>query len=210
MIAIVDYRAGNLTSVLLACEKIGASASITSNPRQVLAADRVIFPGVGAAGAAMRNLIDLGLVPVIKDVIRRGTPFLGICVGTQILMDRSEEDGGTETLGIFPGTVKRFTPSRRSDKVPQMGWNNVRQKARHPIFRNVQNEAEFYFVHSYYPAPTDRNCVLAETDYADVVFASVVGRNNVVATQFHTEKSGRVGLQLLKNFIDWQPAREDS
>lgn len=206
MIAIVDYRAGNLTSVRLACDTLGAAAEITDRADRIRAAERVIFPGVGAAGSAMQNLRDLGLVEVIGEVVARGTPFLGICVGTQILFAHSEEDGGTEGLGLLPGSVKLFRPDDPFDKVPQMGWNAVAQVRAHPLFDGVEDNSEFYFVHSYYPDPSHREVVLGETAYAGVRFAAVVGRANLVATQFHTEKSGRVGLRLLENFVNWDGA----
>ena len=203
MIAIVDYKAGNLTSVKLAFEAIGVQATITDQPQVILQADRVVFPGVGAAGASMHHLHDLGLVEVLRSVVARGTPFLGICVGMQVLFDRSEEDGGTATLGFIPGEVKLFRPVSPLDKVPQIGWNAVRFQRTHPVFAGVENETEFYFVHSYYPVttlPADR---LGVTDYAGVEFTSVVARANLVATQFHIEKSGRVGLRVFENFSRW-------
>lgn len=203
MIAIIDYRAGNLTSVRLALETIGEEGEITESADTILAADRVIFPGVGAAGAAMATLTKLGLADVIRTVVGRGTPFLGICLGTQIVLELSEEDGGVNGVGLIPGTVKLFQPSNPYDKVPQMGWNSVHQLRLHPIFAGIADHSEFYFVHSYYPAPTDPACILGETDYGDAVFASVVGRGSLVATQFHPEKSGRIGLRLLQNFCAW-------
>ena len=188
MIAIVDYKAGNLTSV---------------KPEAILRADRVVFPGVGAAGASMRHLRELELAEVLRTVVGRGTPFLGICVGMQILFDRSEEDGGTPTLGFIPGEVRLFRPVDPADKVPQIGWNTVRFQRPHPVFAGVEDETEFYFVHSYYPMtahPSDR---VGATGYAGVEFTSVVGRGNLVATQFHIEKSGRIGLKVFENFSRW-------
>ena len=205
MIAIIDYKAGNLTSVRLAFGALGCEALITSDPQAILAADRVVFPGVGAAGAAMRNLADLKLLAPIKEVAARGTPFLGICLGTQILFDFSEEDGGTPTLGLLPGRVPRFRPSDRWDKVPQIGWNQVTQARRHPLLDGIPDGSEFYFVHSFYPAPSDPALAIGVTGYAGVTFASMVGRGNVAATQFHPEKSGRIGLRLLDNFTRWTP-----
>ncbi len=205
MIAIIDYKAGNLTSVQLAFRALGSEAVVTSDPQTILAAERVVFPGVGAAGSAMRNLADLHLIPVLKEVSARGTPFLGICLGTQILFDFSEEDGGTPTLGILPGRVPRFRPSDPWDKVPQMGWNQVKILRTHPLLEGIADESEFYFVHSYYPAPADPVLAVGTTDYAEVTFASMVGRGNVAATQFHPEKSGRIGLCLLANFTQWTP-----
>jgi glutamine amidotransferase len=205
MIAIVDYKAGNLTSVQLAFRALGCDAAVTSDPRTILAASRVVFPGVGAAGSAMRNLADLHLTPVLREVAARGTPFLGICLGTQILLEFSEEDGGTPTLGLLPGRVPRFQPADPWDKVPQIGWNQVRITRPHALLEGIDDGSEFYFVHSYYPAPADPALALGTTDYAGVTFASMIGRGNVAATQFHPEKSGRIGLRLLANFTRWAP-----
>lgn len=206
MIAIVDYNAGNLTSVKLALDYLGAHAEITRGPERILTADRVIFPGVGSAGAAMQNIRALGLADVLRQVVQRGTPFLGICLGTQIIFEASAEDGGVQGLGVLAGTVKRFHPTNPADKVPQIGWNGVTFVKPHPLFAGIESGSEFYFVHSYYPAPTDCACVLGETEYADIRFASVVARDNLAATQFHPEKSGRLGLQVLNNFVAWKPA----
>ena len=210
MIAIIDYSAGNLTSVRLAFESLGREAEITQSAERIVDAERVVFPGVGAAGAAMQNLNRLGLVDAIREVADRGTPFLGICLGTQIVFGHSEEDGGVDGIGLFAGTVRRFAPSSPYDKVPQMGWNAVASRRPHPLFDGIEDGSEFYFVHSYYPDPDDYACVLGETDYADVVFASVVASSNVVATQFHPEKSGRVGLRLLDNFCRWDGAERET
>jgi glutamine amidotransferase len=207
MIAIVDYKAGNLTSVQLACRALGCEAVVTSDPQQILAAERVIFPGVGAAGAAMKHLTSMKLVQVLHDVASRGTPFMGICLGTQILLEFSEEDGGTPTLGLLPGRVPRFQPTDRRDKVPQIGWNQVRQVRKHPLLEGIDDDSEFYFVHSYYPAPATPDLTIGTTDYAGITFTSMLGRANVVATQFHPEKSGRIGLKLLNNFLTWNPSR---
>ena len=203
MIAIVDYKAGNLTSVKLAFEAIGVEAVITDKPEVILQADRIVFPGVGAAGASMRNLNELNLVEVLRSVVAKGTPFLGICVGMQVLFDRSEEDGGTPTLGFIPGEVRLFRPTSPADKVPQIGWNTVRFERPHPIFDGVENETEFYFVHSYYPSTTNPTDRVGVTGYAGVEFTSIVGRANLVATQFHIEKSGRIGLRVFENFSRW-------
>jgi glutamine amidotransferase len=207
MIAIVDYKAGNLTSVQLACRALGCEAVVTSDPQQILSAERVIFPGVGAAGAAMKHLTSMKLVQVLHDVASRGTPFMGICLGTQILLEFSEEDGGTPTLGLLPGRVPRFQPQDRRDKVPQIGWNQVRKVRNHPLLAGIDDDSEFYFVHSYYPAPATPDLTIGTTDYAGITFTSMLGRANVVATQFHPEKSGRIGLKLLNNFLTWNPSR---
>jgi glutamine amidotransferase len=203
VIAIIDYNAGNLTSVRLALEAIDAPCEITSDPARILAAERVIFPGVGAAAEAMRNLRERELLDPLRDVVATGKPFLGICLGTQVILEFSEEDGGTPCIGIVPGTVKRFTPSDPMCKIPQMGWNAVDFRKPHPLLEGIENGSEFYFVHSYYCAPSDPAYIVGETDYADAVFASVVGRDNLFATQFHPERSGRIGLKLLKNFSRW-------
>jgi glutamine amidotransferase len=204
VIAIVDYKAGNLTSVRLAFESLGVAVEVTQDPSRILSASRVVFPGVGAAGDAMRNLREMGLVDPLREVVSKGTPFLGICIGMQLLFDRSEEDGGTPCLGIVPGEVKRFRPSNPLDKIPQIGWNTVKIKKPHPLFYGIEDESEFYFVHSYYPSPSDPDDIYGETEYADARFASVAGRNNLFATQFHPERSGRIGLRLLENFCTWE------
>lgn len=203
MIAIVDYKAGNLTSVRLAFEALATPVQVTADPAVIVAAERVVFPGVGAAGTAMAELSRLALGAALLAAVRAGTPFLGICLGTQILLDHSEEDGGTPCLGLIPGQVRRFRPADRRDKIPQIGWNTVRFRRPHPVFAGLADDSEFYFVHSYYPAPAAAADWLGETSYAGATFASVVGRDNLVATQFHPERSGRLGLQLLRNFLAW-------
>ena len=206
MIAIVDYRAGNLTSVRLALDSIDAEAAVTDRAEDIRAADRVIFPGVGAAGTAMQTLRQLNLADVLSESVRDGKPFLGICLGTQIIFEHTEEDGGVDGIGLVAGDVRLFRPDNPRDKVPQMGWNRVRQCHSHPLFAGIPDESEFYFVHSYYPKPSDPGWVLGETEYAGVRFASVTGHGNLVATQFHPEKSGRIGLRFLNNFVRWEPA----
>jgi glutamine amidotransferase len=203
MIAIVDYRAGNLTSVRLAFEALAVESTVTDSPAVIRAADRVVFPGVGAAGAAMGNLNRLGLIEILRDVVASGKPFLGICLGTQVIFDHLEEDGGVAGIGLIPGEVRRFQPTDPRDKVPQIGWNGVTFTRPHPVFDGIESGSEFYFVHSYYPAPDQSGDVAGVTDYAGVTFASILGRNNLLATQFHPEKSGRIGLRLLRNFSVW-------
>lgn len=203
MIAIVDYKAGNLGSVRRAFERLGAPVLVTSQPACILEADHVVFPGVGSAGAAMGHLRAMGLIEPLHEAMARGTPFLGICLGAQILFERSEEDGGVDGLGFLPGAVRRFRPVSPADKVPQIGWNTVHWRQPHPLFAGLASGSEFYFVHSYYPAPSQPERVLAETEYAGVRFASAVGRGCLAATQFHPEKSGRIGLRLLANFAAW-------
>jgi len=201
MIAIVDYRAGNLTSVARALEHLGHRCEITDQAERIRAADRVILPGVGAAGATMENLNALGLASVLReDVARRGKPFLGICIGIQVLLDHSEEDNAN-CLGVIAGKVKRYPAvvDGRPLKVPQIGWNRVRQSRRHPVFAGVPDNTHFYFVNSYYPVPAEAATVIATSDYG-IPFVAAIARENVVATQFHLEKSGEAGLKLLDNF----------
>ena len=203
MIAIIDYKAGNLTSVKLAFQALGVEAEITNDADTILAAERVVFPGVGAAGATMAYLNETGLGETIKAKIATGDPFLGICFGMQLLFEFSEEDGGVPCLGVIPGQVKRFNPTRDKYKIPQMGWNSVRIVKDHPLLTGIENESEFYFVHSYYPAPSQTEYIFGQTDYAEVNFTSIAGKDNFLATQFHPEKSGRIGLKLLENFSRW-------
>jgi glutamine amidotransferase len=201
MIAIVDYRAGNLTSVAHALEHLGHPCEITDQRDRIRNADHVILPGVGAAGATMEHLRALGLSNVIrKDVVKAGKPFLGICIGIQVLMERSDEDDA-QCLGLIPGAVLRFasTVHGRPFKVPQIGWNRVRQTARHPIFDGVPDDSYFYFVNSYYPVPAEDSDVIATASYG-VSFTAAIARDNIVATQFHLEKSGSAGLKMLDNF----------
>ncbi|MCH2174459.1 MAG: imidazole glycerol phosphate synthase subunit HisH [Lentisphaeria bacterium] len=203
MITIIDYKAGNLTSVRLAFQAVDIEVKVSNDPAEILAAEKVVFPGVGAVGTAMSELQKGELGDAIRQSVAKKTPFLGICLGTQILLEYSEEDGGVETLGLIPGQVKRFQPKSKWDKVPEIGWNQVEFKIEHPVLSGIENGAEFYFVHSYYPATKyDENCY-ATTEYADATFSSIVGKENLIATQFHPERSGRIGLQLLKNFSNW-------
>jgi len=205
-IAIIDYEAGNLTSVLRAVRFLGFEATVTQDPDLILAADKVIFPGVGAAGSAMADLKRLGLNEVLNRIRERSTPLLGICLGTQIIFDFSEEDGGTVCLGLLPGRTRRFpldlSENGEKLKIPHMGWNRVGLVKDHPVFRNVGPDQEFYFVHSYYPAPALESQVLGWTEYG-LKFASIIGQGSLVAVQFHPEKSGRPGLNILKNFCTW-------
>jgi glutamine amidotransferase len=200
MIAIIDYRAGNLKSVERAIRHLDAECIVSNHPHAILNSERVIFPGVGAAGRAMETVIASGLDRVIHEVVSHGTPFLGICLGTQIILDESDEDGGTKCLGIIPGRVRRFPESGL--KIPHMGWNNIRTVKEHPLLRGVDRNAQFYFVHSYYPEPADSDNAVAVTEYG-IEFTSIMARGNVFATQFHPEKSGPAGLKILENFISW-------
>jgi imidazole glycerol-phosphate synthase subunit HisH len=201
MIAIVDYKAGNLTSVQRALEFLGHKSEITDRADRIAAAERVILPGVGAAGATMENLNALGLSNVLRrDIVGAGKPFLGICIGIQVMLTRSEENDAT-CLGIVPGRVARYPRSLdgRPLKVPQIGWNRVRQARAHPVFHGVPDNTHFYFVNSYYPIPDDRSVTIGTCEYG-VPFVAAIARDNVIATQFHLEKSGAAGLKLLDNF----------
>ena len=197
MIAIVDYGAGNLRSVINAVSKLCYQPKVTSSPDDVLNAQAVILPGVGAAADTMANLRTLKLISPICRFIAEGHPFLGICIGLQILFTGTEEGGWCECLGVIPGRVRRLPSSL---KVPHMGWNQVKQKTSHPIFSGIPDNANFYFVHSYYAEPDDKSLVAGETDYG-IPICSVIARGNLIATQFHPEKSGDVGLKLYDNFI---------
>ncbi len=197
MIVVVDYGAGNLRSVVNAITRLGYQPRLTSNPGDVLNARAVILPGVGVAADTMQSLKTLGMVGPICQLIAEGRPFFGVCIGLQILFTGTEEGGWHECLGIIPGQVKKI-PSGL--KIPHMGWNQVKQRASHPVFDGIPDEANFYFVHSYYVEPDDKSLVVGETEYG-IPLCSVIARGNLVATQFHPEKSGEVGLKLYDNFI---------
>ena len=196
-LVILDYGAGNLHSVARAVTHAGARPLITSNPRYVPEAEALIVPGVGAAADTMLNLRRRHLVEPIREYIASGRPFLGVCMGQQALFDVSEEGGEHECLGVLPGRVVRLPDGL---KVPHMGWNQVRIVRPHPIFEGIADSSYFYFVHSYYPRPDDPSIIIGETDYG-VTFPSVVARDNIVATQFHPEKSGETGLRMYSNFL---------
>lgn len=205
MIAIIDYRAGNLTSVARAVRHMGFDCFVTSKPEEILKADKVIFPGVGSAQKAMMDLQELGLDEAIRSIVRAGKPVLGICLGTQIIFDWSAE-GDTPCLGILPGRVVRFpeglsTPKERL-KIPHMGWNSLELLQDHFVFTDILPNSQFYFVHSYYPEPAEAKQILGLTDYG-ISFVSAICKDNLVAVQFHPEKSGRPGLKLLENFCKW-------
>ena len=195
MTAIVDYRAGNLTSVRLAFDALDVKTVITSDPAVVRAAERVVFPGVGAAASAMANLRELNLIDAVRQAAGSGRPFLGICLGMQILFEHSEEDGGVDLLGVLPGKVRRF-PDVPGFKVPEIGWNDVQALNSDGLLKSGE---EYYFVHSYYAELTP--FTVGRTDYAGVTFTAAVQKGGLFATQFHPEKSGRVGLDLLRRFL---------
>lgn len=203
MIAIVDYGMGNLRSVQKGFEKIGSEAVITGDPLVVLRAAKVVLPGVGAFRDCMRNLEQGGFVEPILKVIAEGRPFLGICVGMQLLFTDSVEFGLYGGLNVIPGHVLRFpdgmTTAGEQLKVPQMGWNQLSFKRRPPLFEGIDDGSNVYFVHSYYAQPDDGGVIAATTDYG-FEFCAAVWKDNIVATQFHPEKSQDVGLRILKNF----------
>lgn len=197
---IIDYQAGNLTSVVRSFKALGVEGRVTQDPAQVAAASRVVFPGVGAAGKAMATLRELGLDRALKESFRKGIPILGICLGAQIILESSEEND-TPCLGLLPGHTRALLHSSGL-KIPHMGWNRVRFLRPHPVFQGLPEEAEYYFVHSYYPDPAEAAMVLGVTEHG-VEFPSALGWRNLVATQFHPEKSGRYGLKILENFLAW-------
>ncbi|MGV8074061.1 MAG: imidazole glycerol phosphate synthase subunit HisH [Syntrophobacteraceae bacterium] len=209
MIAILDYRAGNLTSVERALRFLNVPSQITHSHDLIRKAERIIFPGVGAAGKSMKDLKELGLDTVLRERLEAGVPVLGICVGLQVLFDYSEEND-TPCLGIIPGKIRLFPADIRSDdgetlKIPHMGWNEVTFES-HPVFAKVPLGSEFYFVHSFYPEPGAPKHIVGRTDYG-MTFASAVAHRNLVAVQFHPEKSGPPGLQILRNFSEWDGNR---
>lgn len=205
MIAVIDYGAGNLRSAVRALQHVGAELTVTDDAAVIAAADGVVLPGVGATRDTMAELGRRGLTDVIPQVIAAGTPFLGICVGMQVLATTSEEWGEHPCLGVVSGSVRRFPAT--AGKVPQIGWNQVSFTADHPLFAGIDDNSDFYFVHSYYLDTPDEHIVAGRTDYG-ISFPSVLAFGSAVATQFHPEKSGRCGLRLLQNFVGLVTQRE--
>ena len=200
MIGIIDYDAGNIKSVEKALAYLGEETVVSRDPEVLTKADKVILPGVGSFGEAMENLHKYDLVPVIKDMINEGTPFLGICLGLQLLFESSEETPGVEGLGILKGKILRIPPSPGL-KIPHMGWNSLKLQNNGRLFENLPEEPYVYFVHSYYLKAADESIVKATTEYSTHIHASVE-QGNVFACQFHPEKSSDTGLQILKNFVE--------
>ena len=201
-IAIIDYKAGNLRSVQKALEECGATARITADAEDISAADGVVFPGQGACDASMLSIRERGLFEIIRHSIDSGKPFLGVCLGLQLLLESSEE-GEEPCLAILKGSTKRLPPEKTDQvglKIPHMGWNSVSLSIQHPVFEGIPNDSYFYFVHSYYADPEDKDIVAGVTNYG-IDFCSAVAWDNVAAVQFHPEKSGAVGLQLYHNFL---------
>ena len=200
MIAIIDYDAGNIKSVEKALQKLGADVLVTKDAKEILQADKVILPGVGAFGDAMANLKKFELDKVIYEVVEKGTPFLGICLGLQLLFERSDETPGVAGLGILKGEILRI-PDKEDLKIPHMGWNSLHLQNEGRLFKGLSEQSYVYFVHSYYLKAEDEQIVKATTDYSVNIHASVE-KDNVFACQFHPEKSSDVGLQILKNFVE--------
>lgn len=200
MIAVIDYGVGNLFSVEKALLQFSDDVQVTSDEELIRRADKLVLPGVGDFGECMSNLEATGLIPTIMERINQGTPLLGICIGQQILFEGSEESPGAKGLGIFKGMVRRINAPEL--KVPHMGWNSVEfSKPRNPLFKELGEQPYFYFVHSYHCVPEDQSIITATTEYGEKLTAAVA-KDNIMATQFHPEKSGDVGLQVLKNFIE--------
>jgi glutamine amidotransferase len=198
-VAVVDYDAGNTLSVTRALKKVGARVDLTPDPEKVVAADAVVLPGVGAFGDCMRKLREWGMDEACLETYRTGKPFLGVCVALQVFFEASEESPDVEGLGLFPGKVVRFDVGPL--KVPHMGWNDLDLTRPHPVFDGLSGEA-FYFVHSYYPEPEEPSDLLGVSDYGGA-FCTAAGRENLVAVQFHPEKSSLAGLKLYENFLGW-------
>ncbi len=209
-VVVVDYGMGNLRSVAKALEHAGRTAvrvRVSADPAVIGAADRVVVPGQGAARACMDALHAGGLVQAVREALG-SRPFLGICMGLQLLLEGSDENGGVECLGYYPGQVRAFSeamPAAHGLKIPHMGWNNVHQERAHPLFEGIHDGARFYFVHSYFVVPREAALSAASTDYG-VRFSCALARENVFACQFHPEKSAADGLRLLRNFLAWSGA----
>lgn len=198
-VAVIDYDAGNTLSVTRALEKVGARVDLTSDPERVRDADAVVLPGVGAFGDCMKKLEERGMDVACREAFRSGKPFLGVCVALQVIFDDSEESPGAAGLGLLPGSVRRFKGGDL--KVPHMGWNELRLVRDHPVLDGLDGE-DFYFVHSYYPEPAEPADLVGESEYGGR-FCAAAGRENLVAVQFHPEKSSRAGLRLYENFLAW-------
>jgi glutamine amidotransferase len=201
MILIVDYKAGNLTSVKRALDYLDIPSRIVSTGDELRSAERIIFPGVGHATGAMESLKERGMDVALREAFEQGMPILGICLGAQIILSHSEEND-TPCLDLIPGNCPRFQLKDKSLKIPHMGWNEVVVSQPHYILKDVKKGNEFYFVHSYYPRPDDASHVFATCEY-EAIFPAAIGYRNLFATQFHPEKSGRIGLTLLHNFAQW-------
>jgi imidazole glycerol-phosphate synthase subunit HisH len=204
MISIIDYKAGNLTSVKRALDFLGIQSRITPDADEIRKSDRIIFPGVGNAAAAVPVLRERGIDQALTEAFHAGTPILGICLGTQIILSVSEE-GDTKCLGLVAGTVRKFSLKNPMLKIPHMGWNEIRVRRPHVLLKDVPTGSQVYFVHSFYPVPDDESAIVASCEY-EIDFVCAIGTKNLFATQFHPEKSGLIGLSVLKNFATWTPS----
>lgn len=198
-IGVIDYNAGNLKSVENILKYLDAKFIVSSEPEKLIKCDRIIFPGVGEASSAIKELQKKSLDEAIKSFIKSGKLFLGICIGCQIIFDLSEERN-TKCLGIIKGSVKKFEKTK-GYKIPHMGWNQIKKEKEHPILQGLPEDASFYFVHSYYPFPEEKEKILTTTEYG-ITFASAVSMDNITAVQFHPEKSGINGIKFIKNFLN--------
>jgi len=203
MISIVDYKAGNLTSVKRALDFLGIESVITPDADVIRKSRRIIFPGVGNAQSALPVLQERGIDKALREAYVLGAPILGICLGTQVILSHSDE-GDTECLGLIKGTVLKFSLKDRGLKIPHMGWNDISIRQQHYLLKDLSPDTQLYFVHSYYPKPDDPSMVIATCRY-EIEFPCAIGRHNLFATQFHPEKSGRAGLSILRNFATWEP-----
>lgn len=204
MIAILDYGAGNLTSVKLAFQRLGAPAIIASEAGTAATCERIVFPGVGSAASGMAGIRQRGFDRLLRQVWAEKRPLLGICLGMQLLFEHSAEDGGQPGVGLLPGQVLPFSfPGQPRIKIPQMGWNSVSYASAHPLLAGLPPDEAFYFVHSYYAAPARVEDICGRTEYGGLTFTSIAARGSLFATQFHPERSGEAGLVLLRNFLSW-------
>lgn len=206
MISIIDYKAGNLTSVKRALDFLGIPSVVTPDADTVRKSDRIIFPGVGNAETAVPVLRQRGIDQALREAFVLGTPILGICLGTQIILSHSDE-GDTQCLGLIQGNVEKFSLKDPSLKIPHMGWNEIAVRRSHYLLKDIAPGTQLYFVHSYYPVPRDQSDVIATCNY-EIDFPCAIGRRNLFATQFHPEKSGLAGLSILTNFATWKPVKE--
>lgn len=203
MVTILDYGAGNLTSVRLALKHLGIESVFASDASGAENADRIIFPGVGSAESGMAEVRKRKFDLLLSDAFLEGRPVLSICLGMQMLLDSSEEDGGVPALGVISGTVRKFFFPDPEIKVPHMGWNAVENNQNHPLWKGIPSGTAFYFVHSYFADPEDFSNIAGLTEYAGKYFVSAVAKGSFFATQFHPERSGKAGMTLLKNFMEW-------
>jgi imidazole glycerol-phosphate synthase subunit HisH len=197
MIAVIDYGGGNIGSVVNALKELGINPAVTDKFTRIMKADAVFLPGVGAAGDTMRSLDEKGITEAVKKLIEVKRPLFAICVGLQVLLSTTEEGGEYKCMNIIPGRVKRFPAGL---KIPHMGWNQVTQVVKHPVFNNIADNTNFYFVHSYYADPVDKSVIAGTTEYSNR-FCSMIIKDNLFATQFHPEKSGEPGLTMYSNFL---------